>query len=405
MKENNKLDLDIQSFDIKEYLYKIISYWKLFVVMIFVALVIAKVVNYTSEKIYNLKTLITVKDEQNPLFSSSTNIAFNWGGPSDKVETIITILQSRSHNEKVVKKLNLTLDQFTEGRLRKVDVYGRSPIHVEIDTLKPQLINTDIELSFPNRDEVRIRFEMDDEKNTLLNYTTYKKRSFVPDIMEFDEVFPMNTMLETPYFTFSVSNLRELLDLEGRTYVIRFNNFDSVVKKFQKIDVSTLKKGTSIIELSFNGSNKKKIEDFLNTTVEVLDQDQRRQKIKYAVSTQKYIDTLFLIESNSLKDIETDLGDFKQQNNIYDLSAEGSALLNEITLLDQESQQIQRRVEYLNNLENYLISNSVINSDNIPAPALVNMEDPNIITSVNNLITLSKTREGLEKRVKPPILR
>ncbi len=125
MKENSKLDLDIQSFDIKEYLYKIISYWKLFAVMIFAALVIAKIVNYTSEKIYNLKTLITVKDEQNPLFSSSTNIAFNWGGPSDKVETIITILQSRSHNEKVVKKLNLTLDHFTEGRLRKVDIYGR----------------------------------------------------------------------------------------------------------------------------------------------------------------------------------------------------------------------------------------------------------------------------------------
>jgi hypothetical protein len=35
MKENSKLDLDIQSFDIKEYLYKIISYWKLFAVMIF----------------------------------------------------------------------------------------------------------------------------------------------------------------------------------------------------------------------------------------------------------------------------------------------------------------------------------------------------------------------------------
>ena len=75
------------------------------------------------------------------------------------------------------------------------------------------------------------------------------------------------------------------------------------------------------------------------------DQDQRRQKIKYAVRTQQYIDTLFEIESNSLKNIETDLGDFKLQNNIYDLSAEGSALLNETSLLDQESQQIQRRIE------------------------------------------------------------
>ena len=116
MKEANKFDLEIQSFDIKEYLFKIIGYWKLFVFMIVLALIIAKVINVRSEKIYNLKSLITVKDEQNPLFSSSTNIAFNWGGPSDKVETIITILKSRSHNEKVVKKLNFVQDYFVEGR-------------------------------------------------------------------------------------------------------------------------------------------------------------------------------------------------------------------------------------------------------------------------------------------------
>ena len=96
MKEVNKFDLEIQSFDIKEYLYKIASYWKLFAVTVVIALVIAKIVNTTSQKVYKLKTLITVSDEQNPLFSSSTNIAFNWGGPSDKVETIITILQSRT---------------------------------------------------------------------------------------------------------------------------------------------------------------------------------------------------------------------------------------------------------------------------------------------------------------------
>ena len=169
-----------------------------------------------------------------------------------------------------------------------------------------------------------------------------------------------------------------------------------------------MKKGTSIIELSFEGENKKKIEDFLNTTVRVLDADQREQKIKYALSTKRYIDTLFEIEANSLKTIETDLGDFKQKNQIYDLSVEGTALLNEVTLLDHEAQQIVNRIEYLNNLENYLVSNSIIDSDNIPAPALVDMEDQGIVTSVNNLILLAKTREGLEQKVKatyPPLIR
>jgi len=88
---------------------------------------------------------------------------------------------------------------------------------------------------------------------------------------------------------------------------------------------------------------------------------------------------------------------------IYNLSVEGTSLLNEVTFLDHESHQIQSRLDYLNNLERYLINNNVLNSDNIPAPALVDIEDPNIVTSVNNLVLLAKTREGLEKKLNLPI--
>lgn len=408
MKEVNKFDLEIQSFDIKEYLYKIAGYWKLFAVVIVFSLVIAKIVNSTSQRIYNLKTLITVSDEQNPLFSSSTNIAFNWGGPSDKVETIITILQSRTHNEKVVEQLNLSLDYFEEGTFRKADIYGRNPFFVEIDTLAYQLQNTDIQLDFLSNNEVKVSLEMDSEENTLINYLKNDKQNYIPEKEDFSEVFSLNSNISTPFFNFRIVLDQGRNSLEGKNYIIRFNSFDGTVKKYQKIDVSTLKKGTSIIELSYEGENKKKIEDFLNTTVAVLDKDQREQKIKYALKTQQYIDTLFEIEANSLKTIETDLGDYKQKNKIYNLSVEGTTLLNEVTLLDHESQEILNRLEYLNNLERYLNTNSVINSEYIPAPALVNMEDPGIVTSVNNLILLAKTREGLEKKVKPsypPLIR
>ena len=408
MKENNKFDLELQSFDIKEYLFKVAGYWKLFLIVIVLALIIAKIINSTSQRIYSLKSVITVSDEQNPLFSSSTNIAFNWGGPSDKVETIITILKSRSHNEKVVKRLNYNIDYLIDGSFRKKDIYGDAPFKVSLDTLKYQLRGNELKFEFLNNDEVKISIELDDEKNTLINYYTNETKSFVPDNLEFSEIFPVNTMIESPYFNFKISNENALFDLSDKTYYVRFNNFNNIVKKYQKVDVSTLKKGTSIIELSFDGPNKKKIESFINTTVEVLDEDQRRQKIKYALKTQKYIDTLFEVEANNLKNIETDLGDFKQKNKIYNLSIEGSTLLNEVTLLDHESHQIQSKLDYYNNLERYLTNNNVLDSDNIPAPALVDIEDPNIVTSVNNLIVFSKTREALEKKVKssyPPLIR
>ncbi|RLD73718.1 MAG: sugar transporter, partial [Bacteroidetes bacterium] len=126
--QNQKIDInELNTFDIKEYFFKIIDHWKLFAVTILLGLIIANIVNRRTQKIYNLKSLITVKDEQNPLFASSTNIAFNWGGPSDQVETIMTILKSRTHNEKVVDRLKFNIDYLKEGDYRKDDIYGKNP--------------------------------------------------------------------------------------------------------------------------------------------------------------------------------------------------------------------------------------------------------------------------------------
>ena len=89
--------------DIKDYIFRILANWKWFVLTILIALGIAYYFNISAQKIYGLSTTISVKEKQNPLFSSGTNIAFNWGGVSDKVESIRKSLTSRTHNEKVVK--------------------------------------------------------------------------------------------------------------------------------------------------------------------------------------------------------------------------------------------------------------------------------------------------------------
>ena len=176
MKESRNFDIDIQSLDIKDFLYKILGYWKLFLFSLLLALFIAKVINLTSKRVFRLDALITVKDEQNPLFSSGTNIAFNWGGPSDMVETVITILQSRSHNEKVVKELDLYIDYLAEGKFNKIDVFGKTPFVIFIDTLRNQLINHNIQLDFLENDQVRIGLEFEDERVSLLNYHSNSRK-------------------------------------------------------------------------------------------------------------------------------------------------------------------------------------------------------------------------------------
>ena len=98
------------SFDFKGLLLKIVSYWKWFLVSLAIAFTIAYQLNIRKEKVYEMATLISIKEENNPLFTSSTNLTFNWGGVSDQMQTISTTLQSRSHNELVVDKLQFYID-------------------------------------------------------------------------------------------------------------------------------------------------------------------------------------------------------------------------------------------------------------------------------------------------------
>ena len=127
------------SFDFKGLLLKIGSYWRWFLLSLIITFTIAYQVNIRKEKIYSMETLISVKEESNPLFTSTTSLVFNWGGTSDQVQTVSTTLQSRSHNELVVDKLQYYIGYFAQGKYKLYDAYGAVPFYVNIDKSKGQI--------------------------------------------------------------------------------------------------------------------------------------------------------------------------------------------------------------------------------------------------------------------------
>ena len=401
MKQLDKFDIsinDIKAFDIKEYVWKVISHWKLFLIMFVLGLLIAFYINKRSQRIYNLNSIITVKEETNPLFTSSTNIAFNWGGPSDKVETIITILKSRTHNEKVVNKLKYYINYFQDGAFRLQDVYGKVPFNVELDTMGFHLLNTPLKLEFLDNDEVIISINFENDELNLYNYSTNSKKNNKQKNKLFSKKYNINELVECPYSKFKIIKEKFDSDLSGETYYILFKSFNGTVRAYQNINAKTMTKGTSLIELELKGPNKKRIEDYINTTVEVLNYDQQEQKIQYARKTKDYIDTVFGDAANSLKTIEKDLGNYKQKNNVYDLSVEGGSLFAEVSELDKQQQQVKDRLQYYNNLEGYIIANKEINDD-ILAPVNVDLEDVSISKNIIELVELSKQKKNLEQTV------
>src|SRR5690606_5130182 len=105
MQEQFNIEPVHTNFDFKGFLLRLLSYWPLFLISLLIAFGIAYYINIRKLPVYQLNSLISVKDDQNPFFTTNTSLTFNWGGTTDKVNTAIVTLKSRSHNEKVVQKM------------------------------------------------------------------------------------------------------------------------------------------------------------------------------------------------------------------------------------------------------------------------------------------------------------
>jgi len=383
--------------DIKDYIFRVLANWKWFVLTVIIALGIAYYFNISAQKIYGLSTTIAVKEKQNPLFSSGTNIAFNWGGVSDKVESIRKSLISRTHNEKVVRRLKFYIQYLKEGRFRSEDVYGITNFEIELQPNQYHLLNTPIHIDFIDDKSFKLSVDFNlDAQYNLINYKDGSTKKLSIENETFSRTYLINEYINLPFLKAQIVLTDSLKSLKGQSFFIQLKTINQTTQQYQNIRAKGLA-GTSLVELSLTGANKNRIVDFLNKTVEVLSEYELEQKTNYAYSTKRFIDAQFKNTSDSLKLIEDNIEDFKEKNSIYNLSAEGGVIFSETTGLDKMQEQLTDRIEYLDNLENYIKSNS--DYTRIPAPAIINIEDGSIASMVGELTSLSIKKEKLRNEV------
>jgi len=349
------------SLDPKYYFFKVLGYWQLFFVTILLSLITARFLNGYNTKLYSLKTTISVKEETNPLFSSGTNLTFNWGGASDIIETVNIILRSRTHNEKVVSKLQFYIDYLKDGKYRFEDVYGETPFKVIVDEKNFQLYDKLLKIETLEDNQFKISTEFKDETSAKL--VKYSNNTFLRKELIKDEKY-----IKTFYFndndssSFNVKDSFLSLNIytdqlaiqPNQVYYIKLNNFNSTVAAYKNVSIKNITDGGSILELGMTGKNKNRIVDYLNQSVQVLAKDKQQQKTLYATKTVNYIDDLFKKESDNLGIIQREMGDFKKSNNIYNLSSEGEELLLQTSTLSLELKKTEKNIEELNILERYI---------------------------------------------------
>jgi capsular exopolysaccharide synthesis family protein len=386
------------NFDFKGLVLKIGSYWKWFLLSLIITFTIAYQVNVRKEKIYEMETLISVKEESNPLFTSTTSLVFNWGGTSDQVQTVSTNLQSRSHNELVVDKLQYYIGYFAQGKYNIFDAYGAVPFYVNIDKSKGQIATKLISIKFLSANEYEIRIPFDSSTATLINYLDNSYSTIAVAEGDFIKKYKVSEQVTLPFLNWKLQIKGNPGFYIGNEYFVNFNDFNAVVSAYRGVNIRSDDKGGSIITLGMQGTNKARMVEYLNATVKMLIKRQLDEKNQFANNTIAFIDSTLVAMESQLKETTNELKSFKRDRDFLDIESGGEKFSNKILEFDIKKDEITRKTAYYNSIRSYL-KNS-LDYAKLPAPSVAGIDDPNIIMNVSKLISLSTQRSEMAYAVK-----
>lgn len=394
-------------YDIRELVFKIYRYWKLLLVSIILFLVLAIFLNDYLPKKYRLNAVISVKEETNPLFYSTTNLTFNWGEMSGLLETMMIILKSRNHNEKVVSNLQFYIDYVKAGKYRLEDVYGKTPFKVDVNENSFQLLDRLIKLETLKNNQFKLSIEFDPEaSNTFIRYSdntvSEKDHSFGKNFTEtfyFNQNEFSDSNVKTPFLDINVFSSQSDIKPNQVFYLI-FRDINSTVNTYRSLSVESISKKSSLLELEMEGENKNRIVDYLNESIQVLYKDNQEQKTLYARKTVSYVDNLFKKEAEQLGVIRQEIGEYKKANNIFDLSSEANDLLIQSRDLSLELNKVKKNTEELDILDKYVRSNSTYD-ETVPVPSFIELDDVKLSVIIKELIVESTKLKFLKDKLKP----
>ena len=403
MEEEFKISDYKPMINFKDLFFKIIKKWWLYLIFLIVCFFTAYQVNLRKKSNYSVVSQVVVSNDKNPFFSSNTNIAFNWGGASDKIQTTITLFKSRTHNEKVVEYLQYYVGYKKQAKYWTYDAYKEVPFIVKVDTSAFQILNNTIVIKPIDDFKYELSYVLGTNSIQVQHYGTKRKKVIKVVPKEIKKVYAYGDLVESTGVKFTLHKTTDDLLVNFDSFNLSFIDFDTAVKKYRGVGTRSIIAGSPIIDLSMKGGNKHRIVDYLNASVKVLSRDQLARKNLFATKTIDFVDKM--LDSLRLRVLnnEDELNSFYKKTKTMNLTNEGSKLSGELTSLDIEKNTLEKKYDYLNILEQYLLNKKEYTD--VPAPSIVGIEEANIVSNINKIIQLSveRSKYGYAVREDSPI--
>jgi capsular exopolysaccharide synthesis family protein len=314
--------------------YKFLPYWPFLSILILLSLAGAWIYIRYKLPVYQTTAALLIKDDKNNNNGSNTDLmdALDIFGSKKNVENEVEVLQSKTLMQEVVKNLHLYAPITVEGRVLNSNAYAISPVVVEAKE------------SDSIEDVQKIPF-------------TYDK--VLEQIKMNKEAYPLNQWIKTSY---GILRFLKNKNYKSTAEAGRANDFyfslNSVKRAANEIlnqmQITPSSKQSTVIDLSIEGTVPKRGEDILNELLKVYNRAAILDKNVLAANTLKFVQDRLNYVVNELDSVENKLQNYKAQNKITDISAQGQIYLENVAANDQKISDINVQLAILDQVEKYV---------------------------------------------------
>lgn len=374
MTNNENIYHTEESFDFRKYLFKIIGNWPLFIISLAIAYSIAYLINRYTEPVYSVSASIMINDDKK---STAEMIlpALERFNTRKNIENEISTLKSYSLTQRALLDLDFMITYNIIGRVRESKIY-RPFYKVEIDTTKRYNENMPVYVTFLDQYKCSIEIGNADHIKKIVRYgelfscQDISFRIFIRN--DSDRFYIDNNIKKVKYF-FYVNNLNMLT-----------NSYRS------KLSISSSDKKGSILTLSITGPIAEQEANYLNKLCDVYLQSNLEEKNMASINAIKFIDFQLDKISDSLRNVEERLQNFRLKNKILDMNQESTEAFTRLKNFQSEKLSLDMKLKYCDYLKDYLDSKTTFSE--IIAPSLIGINDPILNNAVADLISLYKER-------------
>ena len=304
----NQFDSE-DNFDFKKEFFKYFYFWKYFVGVSFLFLIVAFLyLRYTS-KVYSSAAKIKIIDKKESSLELPTASEL-FSNSKINLENEIEVIKSYPILSRVAENLSLYISVISIGDIMeslKVEYPFEINLRIPIDSIS----NSNFRLNTTKEGFEILDFQNDETKYVFNGTSTYNLNHDLPfEIFNFDS--------------------KQFIDEDNEGYYIQFNTIDDVVTSLKKsIDISQIGKESDIVKLGFKSTSSDYAENILNELINVFNNDGVEDRQLIHKRTIDFVNDRYAYLSLELDSIEIAKQLYKADNNLVDFSANSAISLEQ----------------------------------------------------------------------------